>query len=144
MRGRYQGGENGSLAGFIIVGVLLALVLVGGIYGLNRYNAQKTSEETAASQDDKKTTTKKDTSNTTDKTAKIDDSNKSAPGSSDKTQSNTPKDNSTSTNSSSSNQTAQSSALPHTGPSDVMTTMVTVALLAFAAAHFVQARRALT
>lgn len=132
MRGRYQGGENGSLAGFIIVGVLLALVLVGGIYGLNRYNAQKASEETATSQDDKKT---EDTSKNNDQTAKKDDSDKSTSSGSDNTQPDIPKDSSTSTN---------SNALPETGPSDVITTMVTIALLAFAAAHFVQARRALS
>jgi len=129
------------LAGFIIVGVLLALVLVGGIYGLNRYNAQKASEETTASQDDKKT---QDTPKNSDQTAKKDDSDKSTSSSSDKTQPDIPKDSGTSTNSSTSNQGAESNALPQTGPSDVMTTMVTVALLAFAAAHFVQAHRALS
>jgi len=140
MRGRYQGGENGSLAGFIIVGVLLALVLVGGIYGLNRYNAQKASEETTASQDDKKT---EDTSKNGDQTAKTDDADKdNSDGSSTTTQPDIPKD--TETDSSASNQTAQSGALPQTGPSDGVTAMVTVALLAFAAAHFVQARRALS
>lgn len=139
MRGRYQGG---SLAGFIIVGVLLALVLVGGIYGLNRYNAQKASEETAAKSDDKKTTTKKDTTKSSDQTAKKDDSNKNTSSSSGKTQPDIPKDSGTSTDSSSSSQTAQSATLPHTGPSDVVTSMVTFALLTFAAAHYVQARRA--
>ena len=47
MRERYQGG---SLAGFLIIGGLLALVLVGGLYGLNRYNAQKAAEEVAANE----------------------------------------------------------------------------------------------
>jgi cytoskeletal protein RodZ len=134
MRGRHQGGQDGSLAGFIIVGVLLALVLVGGIYGLNRYNAQKASEETTASKDDKKTA--EDKSKNSDQTAKKDESDKNQPD--------IPKDNDTSADSSGSNQTAQSSTLPHTGPSDVVTTMVTIALLAFAAAHFVQARRTLS
>lgn len=142
MRGRYQGGENGSLAGFIIVGVLLALVLVGGIYGLNRYNAQKALEETAATQEDKKT---EDTPKNSDQTAKTDDTDKDKSGGSSNTnQPDIPKETGTSTDSSSSSQTVQSGALPQTGPSDVMTTMVTVALLAFAAAHFVQARRALS
>lgn len=141
MRGRYQGGENGSLAGFIIVGVLLALVLAGGIYGLNRYNAQKASEETATSQDDKKT---EDASKNNDQTAKKEDSDKSTSNSSDKTQPDIPKDSGTSTNSNASNQGSESNTLPQTGPSDVMTTMVTIALLTFATTHFVQARRALS
>jgi cytoskeletal protein RodZ len=141
MRGRYQGGENGSLAGFIIVGVLLALVLVGGIYGLNRYNAQKASEETTASQDDKKA---EDTSKNSDQAAKKDDADTSTSSSSDKTQPDIPTDSDSSKSSTASNQGVESNALPQTGPSDVMTTMVTIALLTFAAAHFVQARRALS
>ena len=48
MRGRYQGG---SLAGFIIIGVVLALVLVGGLYALNRYTVQQSKVAT----DDNKT-----------------------------------------------------------------------------------------
>lgn len=46
MRERYQGG---SLAGFLIIGGLLTLVLIGGLYGLNRYNAQQSGEEVATS-----------------------------------------------------------------------------------------------
>jgi cytoskeletal protein RodZ len=140
MRGRYKSGQGGSLAGFIIVGVLLALVLVGGLYGLNRYNAQKASEETAAKQEDKKTS--QDKTKTNQETAKKDDSDKSkSNSSSSQAQPDIPKDTTTSTDSGSSNQTAQSNVLPHTGPSDMTIGLLAVTLLSFSAAHFVQSRR---
>lgn len=142
MRGRYQGGDKGSLAGFIIVGVLLALVLVGGIYGLNRYNAQKASNEVATSDKSDKNTA--DLPKDTDKTTN-DDQKKSSTGSSSSSSQNAKSDDTKSTaTSGAANQNSQSAVLPHTGPSDVVTGMVTLALLTFAAAHFVQGRRALS
>jgi uncharacterized protein HemX len=140
MRGRYQGGQGGSLAGFIIVGVLLALVLVGGLYGLNRYNAQKAAEKTTASQQDKKTTT--NIPNDRQQTAKKDESNKNSSQTDKKTGTQATNNDSTPSSSSSSNsQVAQSSVLPHTGPSDMTLSLLAITLLGFAGAHFVQSRR---
>lgn len=43
--------QGGSLVGYIIVAVLLGVVLVGGLYGLQRYNAGDV--QIAGSQDEK-------------------------------------------------------------------------------------------
>jgi cytoskeletal protein RodZ len=133
MRERYQGG---SLTGFIVVGVLLALVLVGGLYGLNRYNAQRASDETTSQEsesqpaNDEKTTEKPTSSN--------EDSDKATPESTSPATS----EDKTPAASDDAPSAATTAALPETGPADTMISLLAVGLLGFASAHYVRSRRA--
>ncbi len=125
MRGRYQGG---SLAGFIIIGVVLALVLVGGLYALNRYTVQQSKE---VATDDNKTSDNQS-------------ENKSEPAPESKPDPSTPAESSDDANSKPNNQSAdkgaESKQLPATGPTDVLTAVVGVTALGFSATHYARSR----
>lgn len=133
MRGTNQGG---SLAGFIIVGVLLALVLIGGLYGLNRYNAQRAADEVATetaeqeknAADDRQRTSseseEKRAEPTTTPTA--DPGDKAAPSSAP---------------AQSGSQTATRTAnLPQSGPADTALTLIALGTITFAGTHYVRSR----
>lgn len=130
--------QGGSLAGFIIIGVLLALVLVGGLYGLNRYNAQQAANETVA-QEEKKTETKKSSTETS--------SSDTSSGETTKTDTETKQTTTTAAPSSDDSHTTTTTEttttntkLPHTGPADSLMSLVAVAALAFAGAHYNRSR----
>lgn len=140
MRGRYQGG---SLAGFIIIGVVLTLVLVGGLYGLNRYNAEQTKE---VATDEASDTTEKPSSEKvdSDKDAKSDskqsqneervlvpDSEESSDTSGSETSS------PDGVNGSTGNTNEE---LPATGPADAALALLAVFALSFTTAHYVRSR----
>ena len=131
MRGTNQGG---SLAGFIAVGVLLALVLIGGLYGLNRYNAERANEETAsepvadeATNDDRQRTDDESTEEATDRevTPTVGD-----PG--DATDE-TPAEDSES-------DAATTANLPETGPADTALLFVGLGAVTFAGTHYLRSR----
>jgi cytoskeletal protein RodZ len=149
MRAKLTGGQDGSLAGFIIIGVLLALVLVGGLYGLNRYNTQKASEEVATKDQATRTSeTKQEDTSKTEQTPKLDDkaaeerseskTKVTAPRTSqDTAQTNqppaatpTPASNSTSTH------------LPQTGPADTLVSLFVIGALTFASIYYVRSLQA--
>jgi cytoskeletal protein RodZ len=138
MRERLQGG---SLAGFLIIGGLLALVLVGGLYGLNRYNAQKAAEEVAANEstdepapeweaapesesgsEEGRTTTDSNSESTQDGGAAT-----------DRTQTEDKTDQIPTTG-------VQPEELPQTGPADSILGLLAVGLLTFAGTHLVRSR----
>ena len=132
--------QGGSLAGFLIIGALLTLVLVGGLYGLNRYNSEKSNEEVAANDekkaesDDKKAT----------ETFKTDDAGRRVTGSGDTSNrtSTTPTPAQT-TPSATTEQTQSSQAtsqLPQTGPADSAFMLIVVTLVTFAGVHYAQSR----
>lgn len=132
MRDRYQGG---SLAGFLIIGGLLALVLVGGLYGLNRYNAQKAAEEVAANESNDEPAPEWEKSPETE----------SGEGRTTTEQSNTSRDTRTQADA---NETAQiprtgvqPAELPQTGPVDTVFGLLAVGLLAFAGTHYMRSLR---
>lgn len=128
MRGRYQGG---SLAGFIIIGALLALVLIGGLYGLNRYNAEQ-SKEIATEETESGTGTGEAAGNeeptpTNDKT---DQDSSNSQGSS--------ADADSQENSNSDSQASQE--LPATGPADTFIAAVAVVAATLIVTYYVQGR----
>lgn len=131
MRGTNQGG---SLAGFIIIGVLLTLVLVGGLYGLNRYNAQRADDQIAADQkkqqqdqdEDKKEAAKPAPAATERKTT---DTKSDIPPSTDTPAATTP-----------TQVPKTGTELPQTGPADALFGLIALGLLAFASAHYVRSR----
>ena len=133
MRGTNQGG---SLAGFIIIGVLLTLVLVGGLYGLNRYNAEKAGVEVAteeqagteeaapgAATDRERTAAEQERSSTP--SADAPRTTASDPG--DATPAPAP---------------APDTELPQTGPTEALYGILVVSLVTFVAAHYVRSRSA--
>lgn len=133
MRGTNQGG---SLAGFIIVGVLLALVLIGGLYGLNRYNAQRAADEVATETSEQEKNAADDrqrTSNESEEkraepttTPTADPGDKAAPSSAP---------------AQSGSQTATRTAnLPQSGPADTALTLIVLGAVTFAGAHYVRSR----
>jgi cytoskeletal protein RodZ len=150
MRDRYQGG---SLAGFIIIGVLLALVLVGGLYGLNRYNAQKTNEQVAANdQSETKTEDKAKEQPTT----KVDDKEaeersqsqtkvtapRASQESTDSQPKPEPKPAATPTPTQTSTSSRTNTHLPQTGPADTLVSLLVVGALTFAATYYMRSREA--
>ena len=129
MRGTNQGG---SLAGFIIVGVLLALVVVGGLYGLNRYNAQRASDEASQqeeqpAQNEEESTD--DAANEEAPAAPTNDDTSPAPAAGADAKSDTPT-------------AAAAPSLPETGPADTALTLLALASLSFAVVHYVRSRHA--
>lgn len=130
MRGTNQGG---SLAGFIIIGVLLTLILVGGLFGLNRYNAQRAADEIAASE---KATSEEEATESSKSTTEANDESptqaRTEQDSGDKTQE--------SAQSAQSAGAAQSAQLPTTGPADTLMGFVAVTVLTFAVAHYTRSR----
>jgi hypothetical protein len=125
--------QGGSLAGFIIIGVLLTLVLVGGLYGLNRYNAQRAADETAkteeAAPEDKATDTKT-TQTDTDSDTSV--QTRTGQGSTDTQPSKS--------SAPAAQPAATSAQLPQTGPADTMLGLVAVTVLTFAGVHYARSR----
>jgi cytoskeletal protein RodZ len=143
MRKNYQ---NGSLMGFIVVGVLLALVVIGGLYGLNRYNAQQAAKTVSTDSDKQSSSKSSDSPRTAD--PKNDDSTSDSSATTD-TSSGSGAANSTSKSTSDTTATNTGGAstqanLPHTGPSDTAFSVIALALISFAATHYVRSRHATT
>ena len=132
MRERYQGG---SLAGFIIIGVVLALVLVSGLYGLNRYNAEQ-SKEVASDQKDG-FDEKANDENSPSSDAKSKDSQEQPKPEPAKKDDQTESDNKSEPGSGS---VSTDTKLPATGPGETLVAFVAIAALGFSAAHYVQSR----
>ncbi|MBP9668072.1 hypothetical protein KBD87_04720 [Candidatus Saccharibacteria bacterium] len=147
--------QGGSLLGYVTVAILLAGLLVGGLYWVQRYNktskngttvAVATHKDTAKNTTpvtDEKTADNRDTSNgstTTDTPAvsKSDDKKATSPS--------TPAPSTTSTEDDESNdgQVGTSpavEALPATGPTAVGVQGLALGLLAFSVAAYVKSRR---
>ncbi len=126
--------QGGSLAGFIIIGVLLTLILVGGLFGLNRYNAQRAADEIAASE--KANSEESSESGATKTEAESTDTS---------TQSRTEQAPTASTQQAQPQATqstgaAQSAQLPQTGPADSLIGLIAVAALTFAVVHYTRSR----
>ena len=129
MRGTNQGG---SLAGFIIIGVLLTLVLVGGLYGLNRYNAQRADDQIAADQEKQKQEDKKE-------------AEKPAPAATERTPVGTKSDIPPSTDKPAASPApaqvpATGTELPQTGPADAFFGLIVLGLVTFASVHYARSR----
>lgn len=142
MRGRYQGG---SLAGFAIIGVVLALVLIGGLYGLNRYNAEQ-AQQAAEEGDSTEVATDSDKSTSGSESKPSEDSPKkessstsgSNSSSSDEKQSDSSDSSSKEMAAAGSNATA--TELPATGPVDTFASILGIVALSFATAAYIQSR----
>lgn len=134
MRGRFQGG---SLAGFIIIGAFLALIVVGGLYGLNRYNAEQAAGEIVAENSDtSEAPTNNEEQNTGDNGA-VEEEQQELPGTTDQQSSDEPTPTDTETTSP---EPQTSDELPQTGPADIALATLGVFALGFAAAHYVRSR----
>lgn len=131
--------QGGSLGGFIIVAVLLGLVLVGGLYGLQRYNsgdrpqvAGNQSEEAGRNQqngDDDKTPAKDEVAG--DETASPDwgeSEDKTPSGAGEETPATTE------------DEAAGSEELPATGPTDNLLTGLALAGVTYLAATSLRSR----
>ena len=126
--------QGGSLAGFIIIGVLLTLILVGGLFGLNRYNAQRAADEIAATEEatseEESTESSKPTTEANDESAP---QSRTEQDSGDKTQE-------PQAQSAQPAGAAQSAQLPTTGQADTLMGFVAVTVLTFAVAHYTRSR----
>lgn len=117
--------QGGSLAGYVIVAVLLGLVLVGGLYGIQRYNAG--DMKIASSQDEGN----KEQSD--DEKAASDDETKKEESADEQTDEKQPQ-----TDESSENEAAQTEELPATGPESGLLSGLALAGLTYAAVGIVR------
>ena len=125
--------QGGSLAGFIIIGVLLTLVLVGGLYGLNRYNAQRAADETAQSEEPAPEEESTETTQTETESSEASPQSRTEQDSAaNEQQPRTPTP--------SPQPAATSAQLPQTGPADALLGLVAVTVLTFAGVHYVRSR----
>lgn len=128
MRERYQGG---SLAGFVIIGVILTLVFVGGLYGLNRYNAEQSKEVASESKKDANDAPKEDRPTSSDtETDSSSDVPSDIPGTT--TDDDAPD--------AGAKDDAANEELPATGPADVIGMVLGAAALSYAGALYLQSR----
>lgn len=145
-------GEKGALRDFLIIGGLLALVLVGGLYGLNRYNAEQAengnSEQASndeAERNDQQTDQQaererqqaEDRERTERESAEAaqrqEDQRKAA---AEREQAEQEKEVAAAGSDDSDND------LPQTGPADTFMAIIAVSALAFAGLHYVRSRNA--
>lgn len=139
--------EQGSVLGFVLVGALLVALLAGGVYVVRHMQSTgDTTAPAAPSADDKNTAdngssapAKPSTSNDDQLKAALDSQSKDKKKESD-TPSNTPAPSSTSS-SGSSNSASSASALPKTGPEQVIGPMLGAALLVASAVSYTRSRR---
>lgn len=131
--------QGGSLAGFIIIGVLLTLALVGGLYGLSRYNAEQASTEVAKEDDAKN---EEAATNAEPEASKKDQSEATDSG---RQTTDTPESSSDSSANSTNPQAAaptqpQQTRLPETGPADTAFMLLAIGLVTFAGTHYLRSR----
>ena len=134
MRERYQGG---SLAGFIIIGAVLTLVLVGGLYGLNRYNAEQSSEVATSDKNDEKPKPSKSEDKKTPSTSDSESTDSSSEMPKEQPRTGVPTDDSQSGTPSDEGE-ASEGELPVTGPSEALGAAVATAVLSFAVVAYIQ------
>lgn len=138
MRARYDGG---SLAGFIIIGVVLTLVLVGGLYGLNRYNAEQTEEVATETSDEPANNDSGDESTSGDEQQPTQTEEPAAPAEQqpgDEASGNT--NSQPSTPSDSRGDATDEEELPQTGPADTIGALIAVFMVSFALSHYLRSR----
>ena len=131
--------QGGSLTSFVIVGVVLAVLLVGGLYAVQRYKTNmETSKEVATNSENSKSNDEKNTSDSSDNETK-----KSSDTSSNSSSSNTStdKDDKKTTNSTTLS-SSDTSNLPNTGPEDTLPQVIAVAALVFAGVSYFRSRQA--
>lgn len=126
--------EAGSLASYIVVGVLLTVVLVSGLYGVQRYNQSQSSDSSQSSEqesDSQDQTPSKETEKHEEAPAK-----EEAPSTNDGSGSVVTEDE---TDGSGEDQAAAED-LPATGPEDTVFTAAVLFVVTFALTSFIQAR----
>ena len=150
---KYSRRQGGWIASFVIIGAILLLALLVGVYFLK--NQSKTSETQTnkpsnVTKDDTKKPSSNDSSSSSTNKDNVDDALPSTDGSdqSSRSDSSSSSSDNSSTSSSGSDQSSQTGssgattdALPHTGPETSVVQLAVIALLAFAAASYVRSRR---
>ncbi len=163
-RTRYQGG---SLLGYVAVAILLAGLLVGGLYWVQRYNQSSTDTGIVASNDDETnnndekntsdsndtatTETNKETNSSSGSNSDEADSTNSGATSSDDEDTTADENTSAATDQADGDTSAVDSteadadvaSLPETGPAETLAQTVAVGLVAFSAASYIKSRRTL-
>ena len=119
--------EAGSLASYIVVGILLMVVLVSGLYGVQRYNDSQQNGD--ANQPAKEDASKDASSNKNDETP-VDKTPATDDGSGDVPTEDT-KDNS---------ESSDKEDLPATGPEDTALTAFVLTAVTFAVASYIRSR----
>lgn len=138
--------EQGSVLGFVLVGAVLVGLLAGGIYVVRHMQStDSTTKPATPSKDDKKGTADSGSSAPAKPSTSSDDQLKAAldsqsKDSSKKTDSSDAAGTSSSPTSSSSS-TSSASALPKTGPEQLVAPMLGAALLAASVVSYTRSRR---
>jgi cytoskeletal protein RodZ len=128
--------QGGSILGFILIGVVLAALLVGGVYFVRQQTAKQVTQPTPVEPTSSQQPSSSDSSEspapaTEDKSDNTDTSDKKEETSAN----NTPTENS----SQPSSQTA--TELPKTGPSQTIGVLIVVGILSYAVVLYARSRR---
>ncbi len=133
---RVRNNQAGSIKTYMVIGVVLALVLIGAIFFLNNRGEQARKDQTVSTTDEKKQTENKTEDKKTEEPKKTDNSDipsyttEPVKKTEEKT---TPVENTA--------QATTSEALPTTGPTDDFVQFVAVFALTVAIASYVSSRR---
>ena len=130
--------QGGSLVSYAVVGVILAVLLIGGLYFVQRYNdtVQKSNEvakETEKNDDKKASDSSADSSNT--------ESSDTANQSNSATTNDTDDEDTTFTETDETAESEASSSLPATGPESTVSQLLGLSALTFAGVAYVRSRR---
>ncbi len=141
--------QGGWAATFIVVGVVLVLGLIGGVYYVKHGMSHATDSASITATAPSDSTTKDDAKAVTppvassDATSKADDTptKTTAPGTDSSSSTEPSNPSSSSAPAASSNDgTRTSDALPETGPADAMVRLVAVTMTTFAAVAYIRSR----
>lgn len=146
-----QSGERGSVLGFVIVGAVMAILAIGGVYALSRYHASLGDQPAnAANQasDDGTTDMNHESASSSSDTSSSDNatdqqSTDSSDASSQETgQSATSNENATTTDTdSNAASSSTTTALPQTGPRETFMTTLGLMLIAGSLVAYIRSRR---
>lgn len=142
--------QGGSVVGFLAVGVLLAVVLIGGLYVVQRYKSsidESTEIAVNSQSNDEKNTSENANSNTDSTSGSSANNDKSTTNNTDSSTTNNSTTSSSSSQVSGSASSAESSTattreLPQTGPAETATQMAAISALTFAIVAYLRSRRA--
>lgn len=142
MRGQAKH-QGGALLGFVAVAIVLAALLVGGLYFVQRYNATDRStvaDNSNSSSDDKNTSGFTD--DTSKNETKSDDSSTSKNTNSSSSASNNSNSNDKTTTGFSREETT-AEELPATGPAETLSQLLAIGMLTFGVGSYIRSRRSL-
>ncbi len=132
---KQRSAQTGSLLGYLLVAGVLTILLVGGLFWVQRYKMGIDTPKVVTTQDEDKNSSKKAEPDAKDRQDAV-DTNKDtekAPADTDTSVESTQKTSSAATE----------SELPTTGPKETFASVIAITILGYAAALYARSRRAI-